>query len=293
MKLQIKHLSFSYRNDSRKAVNDISYTFHSGVYGLLGPNGAGKTTLMNLLTCNLKPGSGSILWRGNDIYSLGGDYRKNLGFMPQTQGLYDDFTGERFMWYMAGVKGIPHRKAAQQIDELLSVVHLEEERFRKIRSYSGGMKQRLLLAQSLLSDPKILVLDEPTAGLDPRERIRIRNYISGISGDRIVLLATHIVSDVESIAEKILFMKEGRLILTGTPEEVLGKLDGRVFEVLLKEGGTEEEEITRAKGILVSNVHRTARGTIYRIICGGVSGEGTYQMVPPNLEDIYLYLMRD
>lgn len=271
----------------------MSYTFHPGVYGLLGPNGAGKTTLMNLLTCNLKPGTGSILWGGNDIYSLGSDYRKKLGFMPQMQGLYDDFTGERFMWYMAGVKGVPRGKAAQQINELFSVVHLEEERFRKIRSYSGGMKQRLLLAQSLLADPKILILDEPTAGLDPRERIRIRNYISGIAGDRIVLLATHIVSDVESIAERILFMRDGKLILYGTPEEVLDKLNGKIFEVLLKEGSFEEKKILQSKGVLVSNVHRTAQGTVYRIICGGVSGEGIFRMASPNLEDLYLYLMRD
>lgn len=293
MKLQLKHLSFSYQNGGRKAVNNMSYTFHPGVYGLLGPNGAGKTTLMNLLTCNLKPGTGSILWGGNDIYSLGSDYRKKLGFMPQMQGLYDDFTGERFMWYMAGVKGVPRGKAAQQINELFSVVHLEEERFRKIRSYSGGMKQRLLLAQSLLADPKILILDEPTAGLDPRERIRIRNYISGIAGDRIVLLATHIVSDVESIAERILFMRDGKLILYGTPEEVLDKLNGKIFEVLLKEGSFEEKKILQSKGVLVSNVHRTAQGTIYRIICGGVSGEGIFRMASPNLEDLYLYLMRD
>ena len=159
---------------------------------MLGPNGAGKSTLMNMITDNLKADEGEILLDGREIHSLGADYRGLLGYMPQQQGLYDDFTGERFLWYMAALKGLKKREAKETIENMLELVNLKDDRYKKLKSYSGGMKQRILIAQALLNDPKILIMDEPTAGLDPKERIRIRNFISEISKDKIVLLATHV-----------------------------------------------------------------------------------------------------
>ena len=289
MKLELKNLSLSYQNNKIFAVKDLSYTFTEGVYGLLGPNGAGKTTLMNLIVGNLKANEGEIYLDGKEIHSLGENYRTLLGYMPQMQSMYDDFTGERFLWYMAGLKGLKHKEAKEKINELFSVVNLVGDRYKKIRSYSGGMKQRLLIAQALLNDPKILILDEPTAGLDPQERIRIRNFISTISGNRIVLLATHIVSDVESIARETLFMRHGELIRSGVPAELLQEIDGKVFEVLFP----EETEAVFPEEVLVSNLNRTAEGILYRVVSDEVPRQGTVHTVRPTMEDLYLYLMRE
>ena len=287
MELRMDRVSYSYQGNRRYAVRDFSCTLTEGVYGLLGPNGAGKTTLMNLLAGNLSPTSGKIMLDGDETGRMGDSYRRLLGYMPQMQSLYDDFTGERFLWYMAGLKGIGRREGKKEIDRLLQVVNLQEDRYRKIKSYSGGMKQRLLLAQALLSNPRILILDEPTAGLDPQERIRIRNYISRISEERIVLLATHIVSDVESIAKETLFIKKGRLLLEGSPSETLGMLEGHVFEVLTEEG----QELPRKPRLLVSNISRTADGVLYRVVGNEKPEFAPARTVHPTMEDLYLYLM--
>ena len=194
------------------ALQDFTYVFKEGVYGLLGPNGAGKSTLMNLITGNLSPDRGEILLNGKSIKDLGISYLKHIGFVPQQQNLYPTFTGKRFLYYMAALKGMDKKRADLEIPEILNMLNLTKQQDKKIREYSGGMKQRLLIGQALLDHPSILIFDEPTAGLDPKERIGIRNIISGFSEDRIVIFATHVVSDVEKAATVVLFLKDGLLL---------------------------------------------------------------------------------
>ena len=215
MELELKELSKSY--GSVKALNKISYTFKPGIYGILGANGAGKSTMINLITDNVSRDSnngGNILYDGEDILKLGKKFRAIVGYMPQQQGFYEDFSPKAFLKYMAEVKGLKRKNeegksVAQQIDELLEVVNLTSVAYKKIGGFSGGMKQRVLLAQALLGNPKVLILDEPTAGLDPKERIGIRNYIAELSKDKIILFATHVVSDIECIADKVIPCKKG------------------------------------------------------------------------------------
>ena len=194
------------------ALQDFTYVFKEEVYGLLGPNGAGKSTLMNLITGNLSPDRGEILLDGKNIKDLGISYLKHIGFVPQQQNLYPTFTGKRFLYYMAALKGMDKKRADLEIPEILNMLNLTKQQDKKIREYSGGMKQRLLIGQALLDHPSILIFDEPTAGLDPKERIGIRNIISGFSEDRIVIFATHVVSDVEKAATEVLFLKDGLLL---------------------------------------------------------------------------------
>ena len=194
------------------ALQDFTYVFKEGVYGLLGPKGAGKSTLMNLITGNLSPDRGEILLNGKSIKDLGISYLKHIGFVPQQQNLYPTFTGKRFLYYMAALKGMDKKRADLEIPEILNMLNLTKQQDKKIREYSGGMKQRLLIGQALLDHPSILIFDEPTAGLDPKERIGIRNIISGFSEDRIVIFATHVVSDVEKAATEVLFLKDGLLL---------------------------------------------------------------------------------
>ncbi len=209
----------------KQALADLNMTFDVGIYGLLGPNGAGKSTLMNIISDNLAPDSGSkILWDGEDITKLGSQFRAKVGYMPQQQSLYDNFTARRFMMYIAALKGIPTRSAREQTESLLKSVELDDVADKHIGSFSGGMKQRVLVAQALLGDPKLVLLDEPTAGLDPKQRVIIRNLIHSIAKDKTVLVSTHIVSDVESIADKIIIMKQGRIAASGSVEELCAAL---------------------------------------------------------------------
>lgn len=261
MKLEITGLSKSYKKGKR-ALDQFTAALTPGVYGLLGPNGAGKSTLMNILAGNLKADSGQVLVDGTSVWEMGAAYREILGYMPQQQGLYDNFTALEFLRYFASLKGIPKKEAKKRIAHLLSVVNLEEAKNRKLGGFSGGMKQRVLLAQALLNDPKILILDEPTAGLDPKERIRIRNYISEISQDKIILLATHVVSDVECIAREILLIKDGVLLARERPEELMEQMDGKVWEV----GVPSELLPVLEKECLVTNVHMTKDGPKVRIL---------------------------
>ena len=226
MELRIEHLTKKY--GEKVALRDFSYTFTPGIYGILGANGAGKSTLMNLITDNVKRTDGQILWDGTDILKLGKRFRGKLGYMPQQQGMYNDFSARAFLRYMAQIKEI--KQADEQIEQLLDVVNLREDAHKKVGGFSGGMRQRVLLAQALLGDPKILILDEPTAGLDPRERLRLRQYISDLSQDRIVFLTTHIVSDIESIAGDVLLMKQGELVRHGAPEALIASCGGRDLE---------------------------------------------------------------
>lgn len=197
---------------------------------MLGANGAGKSTLMNLITDNVRRTGGSILYDGVDILKLGASFRALVGYMPQQQGYYDNFSARMFLFYMAELKGIARKRAKEQIEQLLRVVNLSQAADLKMEEFSGGMRQRTLLAQALLGDPKILILDEPTAGLEPKERVNLRNYIRRISEDKIILLATHVVSDVESIADRILIMKDGKLAADDVPAVLIEKVQGNNLE---------------------------------------------------------------
>ena len=209
------------------ALDDVSLELAPGIYGLLGPNGAGKSTLMNIVTGNLKPDGGQVLWDGKEIKSLGAQYRSIIGYAPQQQGLYDAFTGKRFLAYMATLKGISKKEMPEEIARVLSYVNMTEAANRPIGTYSGGMKQRILIAQTILGDPKLIVLDEPTAGLDPKERVRIRERIAALAGDKVILVSTHVVSDIEPIAKEIILIKSGKIIDQDTVEHLCSKY-GRV-----------------------------------------------------------------
>lgn len=230
MELRIEGLSKYY--GAKKALDGFSMCFTEGLYGILGANGAGKSTLMNLITDNISRTSGRILFDGTEILKMGRKFRTQVGYMPQQQGLYEQFSGRAFLFYIAELKEIPKKKAKDQIEELLKLVNLDSDAHRKAGGYSGGMKQRLLLAQALLGNPSVLLLDEPTAGLDPKERIRLRRYIQELGKNKIVLLTTHIVSDVESIASQILLMQSGHLVKTGTVEELLDSVRNQVQETV-------------------------------------------------------------
>ena len=287
MELKLEGIQKSYQKKHVCAVKDFSMCFMPGVYGLLGPNGAGKSTLMNIITDNLKADKGTITWNGTPVQKLGADYRSVLGYMPQQQNLYDDFTGEQFLWYMSSLKGLKKKAAREKIEELLVVVNLVDERYKKIKSYSGGMKQRLLIAQALLNDPQILIMDEPTAGLDPKERVRIRNFISSISKDRIVLLATHIVSDVENIAKEIILMQKGEIIKIATPRKLVMDMQDKVFEVLVTEAEQEQYE---SEGYKISNIMLGEEKNCLRIVSEHIPTLGQVQKAQANLEDVYLFL---
>lgn len=221
MELRLDRLTKQYRN--KIAVDRVSLKLGEGVHGLLGANGAGKTTLMRLICGVLKPDSGTVTFDGIDVSTE--LYRSKLGYLPQDFGYYPDFTGMDFLMYMAALKGLIKTQAKRRANELLELVSLQGDAHKKIKTYSGGMKQRLGIAQMLLNDPKLLILDEPTAGLDPKERVRFRNIIAEIAKDSIVILSTHIVSDVEHIADNILMMKDGKMIYQGRWQEQLGDLE--------------------------------------------------------------------
>lgn len=288
MELKIEQVTKTY--GAKHALNQFSVVLKEGIYGLLGPNGAGKSTLMNIITDNLAATSGTVYWEGKKIQSLGKQYREILGYMPQQQGMYDEFTVEHFLWYMASLKGMKKKAAKEQINQLLSVVNMAQNRKKLLKGLSGGMKQRVLLAQALLNDPKILILDEPTAGLDPKERIRIRNLISEIALNKIVLLATHVVSDIEYTAKELILMNEGVLIAKDTPSNLIKMVTNQVWELKVKEADLKEIE----KKYKVSNIIAEEDGIVVRIIEKKEAIESQWNpvMVRPNLEDLYLYLFQ-
>lgn len=285
MQLELKDLTKQYGKFI--ALNQFSCIFETGIYGILGANGAGKSTLMNLITDNLRRDSGSILFEGTEILKMGKDWRMRVGYMPQQQGFYEHMTADSFLFYMAELKGIKKAQAKEDINNLLEVVNLSEVRHKKIGGYSGGMKQRILLVQAMLGNPQVVILDEPTAGLDPKERIRIRNFISTMSRNRIVLLATHIVSDIESIADKIIMMKKGSLVKIGSPEELLDSIADKVYEIpICPENADELQNKYR-----IGNISSRHGQMIARMVGDDLPEKGCLIPEHLTLEDVYLYYL--
>lgn len=285
MKLELKNLTKKYGNFT--ALENMTISFTPGIYGILGANGAGKSTMMNLLTDNIDRTDGEILFNDTDILKLGKNFRKVLGYMPQQQGFYEHMTAQTFLYYMADLKGIPKKQAKAEIEKLLAVTNLSEVRHKRLGGFSGGMKQRALLCQALLGDPKVVILDEPTAGLDPKERIRIRNFISSMSRGKIILLATHIVSDIESISDHIIMMKKGRLIGIGTPGELVESVADKVKELPC---APEDLEKIQAQ-YKVGNVFQRRGETWVRVIGDHLPADGQYVRDHLSLEDVYLYYL--
>ena len=287
MELELDRLSKQF--GSAIAVDRVSATFSPGVYGLLGANGAGKTTLMRMICDVLAPTSGGVLFDGRDISKLGDAYRDKLGYLPQDFGYYPDFSALDFMLYLAALKGFDRAHAKRRSIELLELVGLGSVAKAKIKTFSGGMKQRLGIAQAVINEPAILVLDEPTAGLDPKERVRFRNLISSFSQDKIVILSTHIVSDVEYIAGEILLMKSGAIVHSGSPEEVVRQIEGKVWECRTDPKTADYLAAKRTIG----NIHYDSEGYAVLRIVSDLPPANDARPLPPTLEDLYLYLFSD
>lgn len=281
MEIRFKNISKRYRR--KYALRDFSATLSSGVYGLLGANGAGKTTLISILVGLVRPDSGRITVDGTDVRELGREFLSRIGYLPQYPEFYRDFTVTDFLAYMCALKGIPAAEGKKRASELLEVVNLSDARDKKVGALSGGMRQRVGIVQAMLSDPAILILDEPTAGLDPQERIRFRNLITRFSKDRMVLLATHIVSDVEFIANEVILLKEGRIICQDTPHELERECAGLVWTVTVPEG----EDLGQFDKFNISNMRRTGAGVTMRIVCRGMPHPSAVH-AEPNLEDVFL-----
>lgn len=286
MELQLQKLSKHY--GTKRAVNNVNTVLTPGVYGLLGANGAGKTTLMRMICGVLKPTSGKIYLDGKTIAELGEQYYTHLGYMPQDFGFYPDFTAREFMLYMAAVKGVDKRTAKKRTEELLELVNLRDVADKKIKSFSGGMKQRLGIAQAELNNPSILILDEPTAGLDPKERVRFRNLISDFAKEKIVILSTHIVSDVSYIADTIFMMKSGSILLQEPMDSVTDSITGKVWELLVDERETAEYN----NRFSVVNLHHENGKVRLRIVHDTAPSTDAIN-VPPSLEDLFLYYFGD
>ena len=282
MKLEIENLTKRFQDVT--AVDGVSCTLTMGVYGLLGVNGAGKTTLMRMLCTLLKPTGGRILWAGKDIFELDGAYRRVLGYLPQDFGFYPDFTVRDYLRYISSIKGLRPAAARQRTALLLKQVGLEKAENKKMKKLSGGMKRRVGIAQAMLNDPRILILDEPTAGLDPNERIRFRNLISELAQDRLVLLSTHIVSDIEYIANQILLMKDGKICIAGTTEELTAGMPEQVWRVSVP----RNEAASYTKRYKVSNI-KTLHGEAQLRILSVERPTDNAVLEEAVLEDVFLH----
>ncbi|OUP64285.1 ABC transporter ATP-binding protein [Drancourtella sp. An177] len=287
MKLELDNITKNYKD--KRALYNVNYIFHEGVYGLLGANGAGKSTLMRIICGIMKATIGEVKVNGTNIMKLDEKYRDLLGYLPQDFGYYPSFTANEFMMYMASLKGLNNNYSKKKISELLHIVGLDEVKNKKIKTFSGGMKQRLGIAQAVLNDPQILILDEPTSGLDPKERIHFRNLISGFAKDKIVLLSTHIVSDIESIADQIIVLKKGEIVVNGTPNVLIQQMLGKVWECLIPES---ELEYASQKYCIV-NQHLQSQQVLLRIISEEKPDLEMSKAISPTLEDLYMFYFRD
>lgn len=276
---------FGKKTSGKCALKDVSFSVTEGIYGLMGANGAGKSTLMNILVGNLMPTSGKLFLDGVETEQLGEVFRAHIGYMPQQQWVYEDMTCVQFLEYIGALKGMKKEELRESVEKVLAFVNMTEHAGKRAGALSGGMRQRLLLAQAILGDPEILILDEPTAGVDPNERIRIRNLISQISFNKIVLIATHVVSDIEFIANRFLLLKEGDLFREGTLPELLKEIDGKVLECLVPEEAVAELE----KKYEVVSLIREDDEVRVRIVTDHYEESYTAVPVTPRLEDLYLY----
>jgi ABC-type multidrug transport system ATPase subunit len=311
--LLVNHVTKNYGNFT--ALCDISLEFENGIYALLAPNGAGKTTLIKMLTTLIFPSSGEILWNGDEIVRLDEAYRDVIGYLPQEFGYYKNHSPFDFLLYLAALKGIDRKTAGRRADELLELVSLSNVRDKKMRKFSGGMVQRVGIAQAMLNDPKILILDEPTAGLDPKERVKFRNLISSLSKDRIVILSTHIVSDIETIASQVIMFKDHQLLCVDSPANICATLAGKVFEAD-DSASIQEPHLTLTKrqegGHTITRFVCDAEGQVDQVLgrpgqtdqpldqgrvqtgCQAPAQPPSHpQAVAPNLEDVFLYAYRD
>jgi len=284
LQLTIDNVSKRYGGENW-ALRNFSLQLSPGVLGLLGPNGAGKTTLMSILATITRATEGRVSWNGTDLASNPDALRGTLGYLPQDFGVYPNLNAVEFLEYLAAVKGLDGTAAKRRIDELLKLVNLADVRKRPLGGYSGGMKQRIGIAQALLNDPQLLIVDEPTAGLDPEERVRFRNLLSELSGERIIILSTHIVSDVEATATDIALISQGKLVAHAAPEALLQRVEGKVWELILP----SSELNTARQRYLVSNTARRSDGVHARVLADGPPDNA--EAVTPNLEDAYLYCL--
>ncbi|MBU8922676.1 MAG: ABC transporter ATP-binding protein [Bacteroidales bacterium] len=283
MNICIENISKKYKGGNW-GLKDFSLEIGPGVTGLLGPNGAGKTTLMNILATVTRPTSGTVKWDGTDIAGSPGTIRGILGYLPQYFGIYPNLSAREFLRYIAAIKGVPGKSSKRRIDDLLRLVNITDVADRPLAGLSGGMRQRVGIAQALLNDPKLLIVDEPTVGLDPEERVRFRHLLSDLAGDRIVILSTHIVSDVEAAATSIALMHGGSLLHYGPPEEILAAVDGKVWSCTIS---SDELENTRRQYI-VSGTLRRSDGIHIRVVADEPPTQEAVS-VPPTMEDAYLY----
>lgn len=279
--LHLDHVSKSFRN--KRVINDLSLSIGTGVHGLLAPNGAGKTTLIQMIATLIRPDSGSITWNGQDIMVMDEDYRGLLGYLPQKFGYYPDYSAEDFLTYIAALQGIGRKRAKPLAKDLLETVGLKNQGKQKMKTLSGGMIQRVGLAQAMINDPELMILDEPTAGLDPRERVRFRNLVHALSRDRIVILSTHIVSDLETIADRVIMLKDGQICCNQSPRQISRWLEGKIFLV--------PADYRLGQGQLLLEDELDGDATRLRIYSPEAPSQG--QAVPANLEDAFLVIYGD
>lgn len=282
MKLQVEHLCKSYRK--KEALRDVSFTLQKGVYGLLGENGAGKSTLMRMMATVDFPTKGEIRYEGKSIYAMDEEYRGLIGYMPQNYSVYPGFTARDFLQYMGTLKGVPEEKLKSRIGEVLDFVNLSDVADKKVKTFSGGMKRRIGIAQAIINEPQILIFDEPTAGLDPRERIRFSNIISDMGKDKIILLSTHIVSDIEAIANELVVIKNGNILETGNVDELVKKVKGQVWESIV----SQEVYHSLRKERSVIHLKQMGRDVQVRFV-GDKYPNAKSCPVEPTLEDYYIY----
>ena len=285
--LELDHLTKTYSN-GHTALADVSLSLGPGVVGLLGPNGAGKSTLMTILATVTRPTSGTFRWKGTDGVANPVAVRRELGYLPQDFGIYERLTATEFLLYLGRLKGLSGKALGERVDGLLELVNLHNAAKRPLGGFSGGMRQRVGIAQALLGDPKLLIVDEPTVGLDPDERVRFRNLLAEIAHDRVVILSTHIVSDVEAVATTLAVLRQGKLIAVATPEEILQRAVGRVFSLRV---ASDQLTALQQRVHVASLVQRTD-GARVRFVCAGDPPAGAVA-VDPTLEDAYLWLRRE